>query len=151
MVPEAFDGCQYREYSVVMTGPQTPSNVVAARIQEFRKRRGLSAAALAAACAKTGHPQLTEAVIANIETGRRRPDGTRTRDVTVDELLAFAEALGIPAGALLPPLVTPVEQGMALTFTSRREFWAAQRLVDGFLTQIHEFAEALPPAEQEGH
>ena len=133
-----------------MTEDRTPSDVVAGNVQQLRKRRGLSAAALAAACAKAGYPQLTEAVVANIETGRRRPDGTRTRNVAVDELLAFAEALGIPAGALLPPLVTPVEQGMALTFTSRREFWAAQRLVDGFLAQIHEFAEALPPAEQEG-
>jgi transcriptional regulator with XRE-family HTH domain len=133
-----------------MTDAQTPSDVVAGNVQQLRKRRGLSAAALAAACAKASHPQLTEAVIANIETGRRRPDGTRTRDVTVDELLAFAETLGIPAGALLPPLVAPVEQGMVLTFRSRREFWVAQRLLDGFLKQVHEVAEAVPPAEQEG-
>jgi hypothetical protein len=39
---------------------------------------------------------------------------------------------------------------MVLTFRSRREFWVAQRLLDGFLKQVHEVAEAVPPAEQEG-
>jgi transcriptional regulator with XRE-family HTH domain len=90
---------------VDMTQPQpteTLSDVVARRIQEIRKRRDMSAAELAEACAKVGFPQLTASVIANIESGRRGPDGRRRRDVTVDEVYAFAQALRVGVTKLLP-------------------------------------------------
>ncbi|OLE20634.1 MAG: hypothetical protein AUG49_24525 [Catenulispora sp. 13_1_20CM_3_70_7] len=38
---------------------------------------------------------MTKAVLANIESGRPGPDGARRRDVTVDELLAFASVLDV--------------------------------------------------------
>ena len=79
------------------------SDLVAQRITELRRLRRWSAKALAGQCAEAGAPEITAAVIANIETGRRGPDGIRRRDVTVDELLAFAAALGVKPGDLLGP------------------------------------------------
>lgn len=48
-----------------------------------------------------GHPEITAAALANIETGRPGVDGARRRDVTVDELAVFALALGIAEPWLL--------------------------------------------------
>lgn len=62
-------------------------------VKASRQQRGWTAARLAQRCAETGAPEITTAVIANIETGRRDQDGRRRRDVTVDELVAFARAL----------------------------------------------------------
>ncbi len=72
----------------------TPSSAVAERIREARRRRGWSASELADQCSQAGFP-ITKAVLANIESGRPNPDGTRRRDVTVDELLAFAAVLDV--------------------------------------------------------
>ena len=72
----------------------TVSTAVAARIREARKRRGWSAGELAERCARAGFP-MSKAVLANIESGRPGPDGARRRDVTVDELLAFASVLDV--------------------------------------------------------
>lgn len=72
----------------------TVSTAVAARIREARKRRGWSAGELAERCSRAGFP-MTKAVLANIESGRPGPDGVRRRDVTVDELLAFASVLDV--------------------------------------------------------
>ncbi len=83
----------------VMT--ETMSDVVANRVQQLRKRQLLSASRLAEACAATGSPQLTENVIANIESGRRDEQGRRRRDVSVDELVAFARALDVSVDSLL--------------------------------------------------
>jgi transcriptional regulator with XRE-family HTH domain len=82
-------------------GREAPSDVVARRIREIRRRREWSAARLAEECAKCGFPQLTEPVINNIESGRRDKHGRRRRDVTVDELDAFARVLGVPPAELL--------------------------------------------------
>src|SRR6266545_3617976 len=96
-------------------GIESISDVVANRVQQLRKRRGWSARRLAEACAATGNPQLTENVIANIEAGRRDKHGHRRRDVSVDELVAFARALDVSVGLLLwsattqahPPFAPP--------------------------------------------
>jgi transcriptional regulator with XRE-family HTH domain len=96
-------------------GPETVSDAVANRVQQLRKRRGWSARRLAEACAATGNPQLTESVVANIECGRRDKQGRRRRDVSVDELVAFARALDVSVGLLLwsattqahPPFAPP--------------------------------------------
>jgi transcriptional regulator with XRE-family HTH domain len=81
----------------------TVSDVVAERIREVRKRRQWQPADLAARCAAMGAPYLTEDVIENIESGRRKA-GKRRRAVTVDELLAFAAALNVaPVHLLVPP------------------------------------------------
>jgi transcriptional regulator with XRE-family HTH domain len=83
--------------------PETLSDAVARNIQEARKRRGMSAADLAEACARAGFPELTASVIANIESGRRDEQGRRRRTVTVDEVYAFSQALGVGVTMLLPP------------------------------------------------
>jgi len=82
----------------------TPSDVVGERIRELRRHRHLSVQELADICAKAGHPELTKAAIYTIEGGRRL-EGRRRRAVTVDELLAFAEAFDVPIGALLWPVM----------------------------------------------
>jgi len=51
-----------------------------------------------------GATQLTPAVIANIETGRRDDRGRRRREITIDELLVFAYALAAPLPVLLLPV-----------------------------------------------
>jgi transcriptional regulator with XRE-family HTH domain len=84
---------------------ETTSDVVAARVREARKARGWLAGDLAGICARAGHPEITENVIENIESGRRK-GGRRTRAVTVDELVVLADVLGFsPADVLggLPP------------------------------------------------
>jgi transcriptional regulator with XRE-family HTH domain len=86
---------------------ETPSDIVARRVQELRKELAWSAARLAQECARVGAPQLTASVIANIESGRRDQQGRRRRDVSVDELLAFAAALGTAPTRLLPDLEPP--------------------------------------------
>ena len=87
-----------------MTALDHPSDVVARRVQEVRQSRGWSAQRLAERCAEIGAPHLTAAVVANIETGRRDGEGRRRRDITVDELLAFAAALGVaPLHLAIPP------------------------------------------------
>jgi transcriptional regulator with XRE-family HTH domain len=83
---------------------KTPSDVVAERVKEVRKRRGWNNAALAAECAKAGAAQLTENVLENIEHGRRDKAGRRRRTVSVDELLTLAIALNVaPVHLLVPP------------------------------------------------
>lgn len=91
-------------HAVDMTALDHPSDVVARRVQEVRQSRGWSAQRLAERCAEIGAPHLTAAVVANIETGRRDGEGRRRRDITVDELLAFAAALGVaPLHLAIPP------------------------------------------------
>lgn len=80
---------------------ETVSDVVAARVRALRKARNWLTGDVAARCAELGVPELTENVIENIESGRRR-NGRRTRAVTVDELYTLAEALDAPPVALLP-------------------------------------------------
>ena len=63
-------------------------------------------------CAALGLGELTAAVIANIETGRRDAEGHRRRDVTVDELLAIALALDVPPVELQLP-----QEGEAVAVT----------------------------------
>lgn len=79
----------------------TPSDLVAARIQTARRLRGWTAKYLAARCADLGFPHLTAAVIANIETGRRDSSGQRRRELTIDELFAISLAFGIAPTSFL--------------------------------------------------
>ncbi len=68
---------------------------MALRIKTSRLARGWTAKDLAVNCAMWGAPEITAAVVANIETGRRGSDGVRRRDVSVDELLVLAYVLEI--------------------------------------------------------
>jgi transcriptional regulator with XRE-family HTH domain len=117
--------------------------VVARRVREIRRRREWSAARLAEECAKLGFPQLTEPVINNIESGRRDEHGRRRRDVTVDELDAFARVLGVPPTELLE-----LERRVA----SGRELLAW--LQGGFMVEDlgeGRFVVHRPPQQEEEH
>ncbi|MFJ6483971.1 helix-turn-helix domain-containing protein [Streptomyces sp. NPDC091682] len=76
---------------------QTPtaSDVVAQRVQELRKRQGLTGKELAERCRLMGAPGMTASVIANIESGRRDLSGRRRRQVTLEEWLILAQALHV--------------------------------------------------------
>ncbi|HTJ68766.1 MAG TPA: helix-turn-helix transcriptional regulator [Actinospica sp.] len=90
----------------------TMSDVVGDRIRATRKRRGWSAQKLADQLAAAGAPELSMFVISNIESGRRKADGKRRREVSVDELFLIAYVLGVPPVHLLVPdedSETPVE------------------------------------------
>ncbi|WP_414168413.1 hypothetical protein ACMATS_17610 [Streptoverticillium reticulum] len=80
------------------------SDLVAEQIRAHRTRLGLNREQLAKECERIGAPELTYAAITNIETGRRDKDGKRRREVTVDELMTFAYALGVPPLLLMLPL-----------------------------------------------
>src|SRR5262245_26330552 len=76
------------------------SDAVGRRVRELRRRREQSVEQFVEAAADAGHPELTRDVLWAIESGRR-VDGRRRRLVSVDELLALAEVLDVPAGELL--------------------------------------------------
>ena len=82
---------------------ETVSDTVGRRIMEGRRQRGWTARQLAENCANAGAPGITAPVIANIEGGRRDEHGRRRRDVTVDELLVFADVFGVPPESLFTP------------------------------------------------
>lgn len=71
------------------------SDHVAGKIRDARKQHGWSTDELAE---RSG---LTDNIVENIEGGRRR-GGERTRDVTVDELLAISWAVGVGPLEFLP-------------------------------------------------
>src|SRR5258708_18639732 len=85
------------------------SDVTAAQVRHWRKQRGWQPGDLATRCKELGAGQLTENVIENIESGRRGKDGSRRRDVTVDELLVLAIALNVAPVHLLVPVDDPQE------------------------------------------
>lgn len=90
-----------------------PSDVVGERVREYRSERRWRAQDLAERCKAAGAPELTTAVIANIETGRRDPEGNRRRFITIDEVLILAWVLGVPPVMLFIPLGSADE--MAIT------------------------------------
>lgn len=80
-----------------------PSEAVAERVKELRKKRKLTAQGLADLCMAEGVPELTAAAISNIETGRKK-NNRRTRMLTVDELVVLARVLDAPLALFfLPP------------------------------------------------
>jgi transcriptional regulator with XRE-family HTH domain len=124
-------------------GPkETASDTVARRVKELRRRKDWSARRLAEACAATGSPQLSESVIANIESGRRDEHGRRRRDVTVDEAIGFAKALDVPAIHLLPVHLDPGATEVTLNFATAEDLWAflnAAETVTRELRQLRAF------------
>ncbi|HEY6793503.1 MAG TPA: helix-turn-helix transcriptional regulator [Kineosporiaceae bacterium] len=71
----------------------TVTDVVVGQLRAVRRRRGLSAAELAARCAQLGAPEVTANVVANIESGRRQ--------LNVDQLAILALALDVAPTHLL--------------------------------------------------
>jgi len=130
-----------------MTG-HLASDTAAANIRLIRRNRGWSPADLSAKCAELGD-QISPAMIENIEHGRKR-NGERTRDITVDELIAIADALLVSPGLLLPELISNYEFGdqadkdvyletiignleVAKTYLERRRSHRTSRIVDPIL------------------
>jgi transcriptional regulator with XRE-family HTH domain len=111
-----------------MTEARRASDLAGERVKEIRKRRGWTAAQLAARLAAVGADQLTEAALANIETGRRR-NGQRRRDVTIDEILALAYVLNVPPVLLFTPVGT--EDTLAITPAIDMTAWDALPWVSG--------------------
>lgn len=81
-----------------------PSDVIGERVRELRRLRGWTAKQLAEKCSDVGATDLTSPAILNIETGRRGPDGKRSRNVTVEELLVLATVLSVAPDSLMFPL-----------------------------------------------
>lgn len=81
-----------------------PSEVLARRLKDLRKRRGWSLQQLAEECAAAGADRLTENAIENIEHGRRDKGGRRRRDLTVEEWLVLAYVLDVAPIHLLIPI-----------------------------------------------
>lgn len=91
-----------------MSQPESlsPTQIVAARVKQFRTAHGWSARELAERCAEAGAPHLERSILANLENGRRKT-------VTIDEVLVLAWVLGVPAAMLFIPLGT--EHEIAIT------------------------------------
>lgn len=98
-----------------MTTNASMADVIAREIRRHRQARGLTVKQLADECARLGAKQLTATALTNVERGQGEPgkggrprtsDTTprRRRDVSHDELLVVARALGVPPAALLFPL-----------------------------------------------
>jgi transcriptional regulator with XRE-family HTH domain len=131
----------------------SPSDAVVWQLKDLRKKRGWSAAQLAEECAKAGFPQLTESVIANIESGRPDDQGRRRRAVTVDELWAFARTLDVPMGSLLWPLAgRDAGWASALMQFSPRELHLFVNDMRETAAGAQKLLDRLPPepSEQEG-
>jgi transcriptional regulator with XRE-family HTH domain len=79
----------------------TPSEIVAHRVREIRRRRDMTVVQLAEQCVEHGMPGLTAQAIFNIETTR---PGRPQRPVSVDELLALAYVLQVSPLDLLVPI-----------------------------------------------
>jgi transcriptional regulator with XRE-family HTH domain len=75
--------------------PLTPTQVVAARMRQLRKKRGWSADELAKRMMAAGIPW-QRIVVTKLETGRRAA-------VSVDEFLALAAVLNCPPVMLITP------------------------------------------------
>jgi transcriptional regulator with XRE-family HTH domain len=101
--------------SYVVDMHSTPSENIANQLRRRRRQLDLNRQQLAEKCASVGAPQLTLAALTNIETGRPDANGKRRRDITVDELLALAHALGIHPVDLMVPGDAPDKEPYSVT------------------------------------
>lgn len=88
----------------LVTNAANLSQTVAARIRVFRKRQNLTLNQLADTCAGLGAPQLSFSALANIERGATAESKRKPRDVSLEELLIIARALGIAPALLMFPV-----------------------------------------------
>jgi transcriptional regulator with XRE-family HTH domain len=133
----------------------TVSDEVAARVRQWRKRRGWKPADLAARCAELGAPDLTENIIENIESRSRRGGTKRPRPVTVDELLVLALALDIAPVNLLadtddqaPCQVTPAVSVRAVVARRWMRGWPQSEGLPG-ITDSKRYLGATPDSEDD--
>lgn len=114
---------------------ERPSDTVARRVQELRRRRGWSVARLADQCAQAGAPELTESVLTNILTRRRRPG--RPRDVTIDEVVALARALDVPPVGLWWASSDPIEHELLLRFNNEEDLEDFRRVAEPLMERLY--------------
>jgi transcriptional regulator with XRE-family HTH domain len=122
--------------------PLSPTQVVAKRVREVRKKRGLTAAQLAEQMTRVGVPW-KRGVVAKLESGLREA-------VSVEELLALASVLDVAPVHLLVPLdddaqpyaATPT-QVEAAGFV--RDWIRGDWYLDG--TDVRDFFSELPDHE----
>ena len=133
----------------------TVSDEVAARVRQWRKRRGWKPADLAARCAELGAADLTENIIENIESRSRRGGTRRPRPVTVDELLVLALALDIAPVHLLagmedqaPCPVTPSVSVRAVVARRWVRGWPWSEGLPGY-TDRKRYLGAIPDGEDD--
>ena len=88
-----------------MTASPRANAVFRRRLEEARKRSGLTQTALAKRCAELGEPSYRQTTIAKIENG--------DRGVGLEDVLVLSAALKVPPGWL----VTPAERGAEVEVT----------------------------------
>jgi transcriptional regulator with XRE-family HTH domain len=118
----------------------TPSDIAAQRIKAARKGKGWSARRLALECQNVGALWISESVVRNWETRGRR--------LTVDDVIACAGALEVPAIGLLPAYLDQNAEGINIEFQNPellRDWLAALKVtlrglhrLDPFLAQVEE-------------
>jgi transcriptional regulator with XRE-family HTH domain len=86
-----------------MDNQPTPSDLIARRVRDLRKARGMTVAELAARCGSVGMPKLTAQALYKLE-GQRESATRNARPVTVDELLALAYVLDAAPAHLIAGL-----------------------------------------------
>jgi transcriptional regulator with XRE-family HTH domain len=91
------EGREFFHQEVVMTEGTTPGVVFGQRLAQVRAKRGISKAALSRRLEELGHP-LHRVVLGEIEGG-----GTRARNVSLEDVLAIAYALGVPPLQMMFP------------------------------------------------
>lgn len=123
---------------IAMTDPERPTAepitaLIADRVRRLRTGRGISQADLAAEMVKAGRVTWTRATVGNLE--RRAPTNSRATgaeagrgSVSVGELLALAQALGVPPVWLL---VDPTGGTAPITADTETDPWAALLWVVG--------------------
>ena len=121
-------------------GQSEVTRTVAARMAELRKQRQWSATALAAEMTNAG-VSWDRYIVSNLERGRRA-------NMTVDELLALAEVLGVSHTALLPDALGGEDDPLPGT---SRAIDVLARFNEGFAASIHsqsrlDWLEMLVPA-----
>lgn len=111
------------------------SDDVADQVRALRRQAGMSREDLAAACRSCGLAGMTDHAITNIESGRRI-DGRRRREVTVDELVGLAAALGVHPAELLPQLAREQSAPMEPTEALADALCAVATAVNGLADRV---------------
>jgi transcriptional regulator with XRE-family HTH domain len=128
----------------VTTSP-TPSDLIAERIRDLRKARGLTVAELAARCAAAGMPRLTAQTLYKLEAQR----STRQRLIAVDELLILAYVLDVAPVHLIAGLDDDVPlpfPDWSVTARGARMWIRGMAPVEGGDKKL--YAATVPPSEE---
>lgn len=130
----------------VMDNAPTPSDLIAQRVREIRKLRGMTVAQLAERCQSAGMTRLTTQALYKLEGQREKRS---TRQVTVDELLVLAYCLDIAPVHLIAGLdddvPLPVSPDWTVSATGARMWIRGMSPVAGGDKQL--YATTVPPSE----